>query len=231
MSESEPPTGQPLPSRLNHRKLSTPNQSWRLLNHLSERGATLGSLFGEVNFHPAGGPVWNHSPSGPGRTTTSSQLQAAAGVFETPLGERCHSRIPFRRGQLSPSRRPSVGPLSEWARQNHNKLSAPSRSWRLRNTSRREVPLSDRFSERSTFTQQAAQCGPTLRVGQAEPQPAPSSKPQLASLNHLSERGATLGSLFGEVNFHPAGGPVWDHSPSGPGEPPQAPSSKPKLAS
>ena len=164
------------------------------MNHLSERGATFGAFSAGVDLHPAGVPVWAHSPSGPGRVATNATARAAAGRSESPLGERCHFRSVFSRGRSSPSRHPSVGPLSEWARTSLNQRHGPSRSRRS------ESPLGERCHIRSVF-----------RIGRSSPSRHPSvesfRKPPTnhTSLKRLNDRGRPPGARFRQCRLELGG--------------------------
>ena len=255
------------------------------LNHLSERGATLGSLLGGVEPHqeggpvwdhspsgpsenrnplrivnlsriqpltPAaevvritsrrevphsdrssegsishqeGGPVWDHSPSGPGRIATNLHCPSRSGAVRSHLSERGATLGSFFGGvELSPRRRPSVGPLSEWSKWNRElTVHCPSRSG-----CRLESPLGERChtrirsSEGSNLHQrQAAQCGTTLRVVQVRivTTPLTQAAEPAADVRITSRREVPHSdTFFGGFEPHQEGGPVWDHSPSGPSE-------------
>ncbi len=241
-------------SSLQSQPTPTSNLLADVSKHRSENGATFGSLLGRRNPHQAGGPVWNHSPSGPGRFANHSNVPSLSGRFETPFGERCHFRIAVRSGQSAPSRRPSVEPLSEWSRtipmpslsgRHRSENGATMRSentvrktvpqWISFPTSRWECPSSKLcfahvsktpFGERCHFriTARTAQSSPSRRPS-VEPlsewsslqsKPTPTLNLLADVSKHRSENGATFGSLLGRRNPHQAGGPVWNHSPSGP---------------
>ena len=191
-----------------------------------------------------GVPVWDHSPSGPvtrSQTNRRSARRPQHGAStESPLGERCHFRIALRKGQLFTQQASQCGttlrvvqsesqtnsqaqPATIARKHRHGTPGAENtgaESTALPHLSERGATFGSLFEGASSHPPRRPSVGPLSEWSSDESQPN-CQRPEPAAgaeSNHLSERGATFGSFFGGANSHPAGVPVWDHSPSGPSD-------------